>query len=150
MFAKRVSVTHSPRGTMAVARRFAKTLPNGSVVALRGPLGSGKTTFIKGMLWGLRGKPVADVRSPTFAILHIYPGRPPVFHYDWFRLERRSELERAGFFDLDTARAITVIEWAVRFASALPRARWEVRFAHVAPAKRRITLSVLSRRSRAG
>lgn len=124
---------------MALARRLAKGLRAGAVLALSGPLGSGKTTFIRGLLWGLRGRRV-PVRSPTFTLLHIYPGHLPVFHFDWFRLERPRELERVGFFDLDLSGAITVIEWADRFPKELPPERWDVRFSHLAPSARRIVI----------
>lgn len=133
-------ITSSARETRALGRSMAKHLEVGSVVALTGPLGSGKTTFVKGLVRGVNGTPEARVHSPTFALLHVYRGRISVFHFDWFRLENRSELDRAGFLDVEPSAAVTVIEWAERFSRDLPPGRWEVRFAHLGKNRRRITV----------
>jgi tRNA threonylcarbamoyladenosine biosynthesis protein TsaE len=111
--------------TIAFAREWAQALRPNDVVALRGDLGSGKTHFVKGLVAGCGS---ADrVTSPTFTILHEYRGgRLPVFHFDFYRLEHRAEVERLGFEEyLEDGGGLAVIEWADRFPELLPeRTRW--------------------------
>ncbi len=110
--------------TIAFAREWAQALRPNDVVALRGDLGSGKTHFVKGLVAGCGS---ADpVTSPTFTILHEYRGgRLPVFHFDFYRLEHRAEVERLGFEEYLEDGGLAVIEWADRFPELLPeRTRW--------------------------
>ena len=110
--------------TIAFARDWAQTLRPNDVVALRGDLGAGKTHFVKGVVAGYGS---ADpVTSPTFTILHEYRGgRLPVFHFDFYRLEDRGEVERLGFEEYLEDGGLAVIEWADRFPELLPeRTRW--------------------------
>jgi tRNA threonylcarbamoyladenosine biosynthesis protein TsaE len=96
----------------------------GSVLALKGDLGSGKTLFVKGVVAGLGSS--ADVTSPTFTILHEYRGgRLPVYHFDLFRVENQQALSRLGLDDYFFGDGISVIEWADRFPEFVPeQARW--------------------------
>jgi tRNA threonylcarbamoyladenosine biosynthesis protein TsaE len=107
-----------------MGRQFAKDLETGSVLALKGDLGSGKTIFVKGLVAGLRSR--ADVTSPTFTILHEYrEGRLPVYHFDFFRLEERQSIMRLGLDDYFFGDGVSVIEWADRFPEFIPQeARW--------------------------
>jgi tRNA threonylcarbamoyladenosine biosynthesis protein TsaE len=93
-------------------------------VGLTGDLGAGKTHFVKGLLAGLEGSDEAT--SPTFTLLHEYRGgRLPLYHFDFYRLQSRSEIEEIGFDDYLREGGVTVIEWADRFPEVLPvRARW--------------------------
>ena len=96
----------------------------GSVVALKGELGSGKTLFAQGLVAGLQSD--ATVTSPTFTIVHEYQGgRLPVYHFDFFRLENRESAARLGLEDYFFSDGISVIEWADRFQDLIPeQARW--------------------------
>lgn len=109
---------------MAHARAWATALRPNDVVALVGDLGAGKTHFVKGLVAGCGSN--AAVTSPTFTILHEYrDGRLPVFHFDFYRLVDRAEVERIGFEDCLDDSGVSVIEWADRFPELLPaRTHW--------------------------
>jgi len=96
----------------------------GSVLALQGELGSGKTLFTKGFVAAMGSK--AAVASPTFTIVHEYrDGRLPVYHFDFFRVENHQSLGRLGLDDYFFGDGVSVIEWADRFAEFIPeQARW--------------------------
>ena len=117
-------ISHSVEETIAFARDWAKSLQPNNVVALRGELGAGKTHFVKGLVAGCGS--AEPVTSPTFAILHEYGGgRLPVFHFDFYRLGHRSEVEGIGFEEYLQDDGVAVIEWADRFPELLPeRTRW--------------------------
>ena len=110
--------------TEAIGQRFAKDVDAGSVLALKGELGSGKTQLVKGLVAGLGSG--AAVTSPTFTILHEYSsGRFPVYHFDFFRLEDRQSVARLGLDDYFFGDGVSVIEWADRFPEFIPgQARW--------------------------
>ncbi len=110
--------------TVAFARGYAQALGPNDVVALRGELGAGKTHFVKGLVAGCGS--AEAVTSPTFTLLHEYRGgRLPVFHFDFYRIEKRTEIERLGFDDFLHEGGVAVVEWADRFPELLPeRARW--------------------------
>jgi tRNA threonylcarbamoyladenosine biosynthesis protein TsaE len=109
-----------------MGRRAAKQIHGGSVLALKGDLGSGKTLFVKGLVAGLGSRD--DVTSPTFTILHEYRGgRLPVYHFDFFRVDNRQSIERLGIDDYLFGDGVSVIEWADRFPEFIPeQARWIV------------------------
>ncbi len=98
------------------------------VIGLTGPLGAGKTEWVRGMAEGL-GVDTRLVTSPTFVIASEYPGRRPLAHVDFYRLESEPELEATGFMDLLDPGRVVAIEWADRFPGALPEERIEVRIA---------------------
>ena len=114
-------ISHSEKETIALAKKFAKTLKPGTVIALKGDLGSGKTTFIKGIAMGLGLKDPDEVKSPTFAIMHVYPTRPKLYHFDLYRFENSKEAEAIGFeeFTSDPA-VISCVEWPERAAQLIP------------------------------
>jgi len=117
-------ISNSPAETEAIGRQVAENIDVGSVLALKGELGSGKTLFVKGVVAGLGGS--ADVTSPTFTILHEYrAGRLPIYHFDLFRIENPQALARLGLDDYFFGDGISVIEWADRFPDFVPeQARW--------------------------
>ena len=118
-------ISNSPAETEAIGRQVAENIGVGSVLALKGDLGSGKTLFVKGVVGGLGSS--ADVTSPTFTILNEYRGggRLPVYHFDLFRVENPQALERLGLDDYFFGDGISVIEWADRFPEFVPeQARW--------------------------
>ena len=117
-------ISNSPAETEAIGRQFVKELNVGSILALEGELGSGKTQFTKGLVAGLESS--APVTSPTFTIIHEYPGgRLPVYHFDFFRLENRESVAQLGLDDYFFGDGVSVIEWADRFPELIPeQARW--------------------------
>ena len=117
-------ISNSPAETEAIGLQFAKELNVGSILALEGELGSGKTQFTKGLVAGL-GSSVPGT-SPTFTIIHEYPGgRLPVYHFDFFRLENRESVAQLGLDDYFFGDGVSVIEWADRFPELIPeQARW--------------------------
>jgi len=117
-------ISNSPAETEAIGRQLAEDIGVGSVLALKGELGSGKTVFVKGLVAGLGSR--ADVTSPTFTILHEYRGgRLPVYHFDFFRVEDRQSIARLGLDDYFFGDGVSVIEWADRFPELIPQqARW--------------------------
>ena len=132
-------VSSSVEETQAFGERLGRLLRAGDVVALRGELGSGKTTLIQGLARGLGLNPNA-VKSPTFVLMREHPGAVPLIHIDGYRLEGPPSI---AWLDLDLLFApqkITVVEWAERFEGLLPEAAVELRLAHVSANRRRITL----------
>jgi tRNA threonylcarbamoyladenosine biosynthesis protein TsaE len=117
-------ISNSASETAAIGRQFAKQLNAGSILALKGELGSGKTQFTKGLVAGLESS--VPVTSPTFTIIHEYPGgHLPVYHFDFFRLENRESVAQLGLDDYFFGDGISVIEWADRFPESIPeQARW--------------------------
>ena len=117
-------ISNSAAETEAIGRQFANNVDAGSVLALKGELGSGKTQFTKGLVAGLGSS--VPVTSPTFTIIHEYPGgRLPVYHLDFFRLEDQESVARLGLDDYFFGDGVSVIEWADRFPEFIPeQARW--------------------------
>ena len=117
-------ISNSPAETEEIGRQFAQRLHAGSVLALTGELGSGKTQFVKGLVAALGSD--AAVTSPTFTIVHEYPGgRLPIYHFDFFRLQDRQSIARLGLDDYFFGDGVSVIEWADRFPDLIPEnARW--------------------------
>jgi tRNA threonylcarbamoyladenosine biosynthesis protein TsaE len=112
-------ISNSPSETGAIGRQLAKNVEAGSVLALKGELGSGKTLFTKGLVAGLGSS--AAVTSPTFTIVHEYQGgRLPIYHFDFFRLENQESAARLGVQDYFFSDGVSVIEWADRFPDLLP------------------------------
>lgn len=129
----------SPERTAAFARRFARGLPPGTVLALVGPLGAGKTAFVKGLAAGL-GLPPREAVSPTFALVHEHPGPVPLFHADLYRLAGPDEAAELGLEDYAERGGILAVEWAERAAGLLPADAVTVRFEVTGPRERLITV----------
>lgn len=143
-----VFLSSSPEQTRAVARRLARSLEPGSVLAISGPLGSGKTEFVKGLAAGL-GLPAGAAASPTFTLLHEHPGEIPLFHADLYRLERPEQAADLGLDEYAEAGGILAVEWAERGAGFLPPGALPVRIEMLGPRERRITVGRGGRRGHA-
>ena len=107
--------------------RFASLLTEGSVVALYGDLGSGKTTCIRGLCRGLGVEQV--VTSPTFTLINEYRGRLPVYHFDFYRLESPEELWDLGLEEYFYGDGVCFIEWPEIVRDLLPADRIEIHLA---------------------
>ena len=110
--------THSPEETETVGAEVAREITSPAFIALYGDLGVGKTAFVRGLASVLA--PGVAVRSPTFALVNEYRGKPcSVFHFDMYRIEDEDELYSIGFYDyLD--RGVCVVEWSENIGYALP------------------------------
>jgi tRNA threonylcarbamoyladenosine biosynthesis protein TsaE len=131
-------ITQSETETHGLARELSLTLQAGDVLLLSGDLGSGKTTFVRGLAEGLGIDP-NDVSSPTFTLLHEYRGgRLTLYHADLYRLDKTATddlgLEETGVRD-----GVLAIEWPDRLSHDIPGARM-VRLEVVDDALRRITI----------
>ena len=108
--------SNSEKETEEIGAAFAKKLPRGSVVAMYGDLGAGKTAFIRGMAKGLGID--ARVSSPTFTIVNEYPGDPELIHFDMYRLGSSEELFDIGWEDYLSRNAVCAVEWSENVSDA--------------------------------
>jgi tRNA threonylcarbamoyladenosine biosynthesis protein TsaE len=109
----------SPEETLAWGAQLAGGLHAGDVIALCGQLGAGKTHVVKGLLAGLQSH--EEVTSPTFSLVHEYQqARLPVFHFDFYRMEREADLLNIGWDEYLDEPGVVVVEWADLFPALLP------------------------------
>ena len=111
-------LSNSPEETRDIGERLALSLSKGSVVALKGNLGSGKTCFTAGIALGLGI--CENVTSPTYTIISEYPGNPSLCHIDAYRLKDNRDFEDIGGLEILYSGAVCVIEWSERIYESLP------------------------------
>ena len=117
--------SNSEQQTEQLAVSFAERLKPGSIVALFGGLGAGKTAFVRGLAWGLGC--AGEICSPTYAIMNEYPGEAPLAHFDMYRVEGWESLESTGFFDyMGDGMHVLAVEWSENILAALPADAWRV------------------------
>lgn len=135
---QRTFVTHSPEESIALARKLGARLRAGDVLAYRGDLGAGKTTFTRGVALGM-GLPDM-VTSPTFALVHTY-GEPPLMlcHFDMYRITEE-ELETTGYYDYPLEECVFAVEWSENIVNALPPHTLFITLERLGDEERRITL----------
>jgi tRNA threonylcarbamoyladenosine biosynthesis protein TsaE len=139
---KYIFFSNFPAATSGLGRRVGELLKAGSVIALIGELGCGKTLFTRGLCDGL-GVPLRQVNSPTFVLVNEYQGRLPVLHMDLYRLGEIAEGFEIGILDY-LARAksgVMVVEWAEKTLSLLPDDHLKVKFHVLSARKRQIEFS---------
>ncbi len=112
-------VSNSTAQTEKYGEELAAELSAGTVVALYGDMGMGKTALVRGIARGMRLD--AEVSSPTFALVHDYGGQPPLIHFDMYRITGWDDLQSTGYFDYLSVGAVMVIEWAENIEAALPQ-----------------------------
>jgi len=131
--------SQSPEDTERLAARFFAQIAPNAIVAIYGPLGAGKTCFVRGIA-AAAGIPRDEVNSPSFTLITEYPGgKTPIFHFDLYRLKNTAELYAIGGEEYFTRDGIILIEWADNGWSCLPRKRYDVRFEIIDEQTRRIT-----------
>ncbi len=134
--------THSAEETIAFGRTLTELLAPPRLVLLRGDLGAGKTTLVKGIAAGFGAAKEDEVTSPTFTLVHEYHGpRVNVYHVDLYRIDRSRELETLGFDDLRTENSILLIEWGEKFARFVRERDVEISLERTGEDERRITVS---------
>jgi tRNA threonylcarbamoyladenosine biosynthesis protein TsaE len=131
-------VSSSPGETEALGERIAGGLTAGSIVALEGPLGAGKTCLARGIARRLGVKD--EITSPTYTIISEYSGSLPFYHIDAYRLEGEDDFENTGAEDLIYGGGISVIEWSDRIEKILPRGTVRVRLEILPDGRRHITV----------
>lgn len=111
--------TRSPEETISFAKKIGKLLRGGDIIAYRGGLGAGKTTFTRGVALGM-GLP-DEVSSPTFALVNEYRGKGlTLYHFDMYRIMNAEALETTGFYDYISDDSVIVCEWSENIADCLP------------------------------
>jgi tRNA threonylcarbamoyladenosine biosynthesis protein TsaE len=118
---KVVFQTKNPSETIRIGKRIGSLLTPGDVLALVGELGAGKTQFIKGLAAGTGVKKSTYLTSPSFTLINEYVGKMPFYHIDLYRLGSEREAEELGLEEYFQGGGITVIEWADKIPSLLPK-----------------------------
>jgi tRNA threonylcarbamoyladenosine biosynthesis protein TsaE len=137
--------------TIRVGREIAKLLDPPQFLILRGDLGTGKTTLVKGIAEALEAADPEEVTSPTFTLIHEYEGvkrhgdkLEPVllYHLDLYRLEGERQLDSLGLDELATPDSIVLVEWGEKFASVVKRSTGEIVMEAAGGDSRRITVTL--------
>lgn len=138
----RTFTTYSAEETTELGRRLAAELKPGSVVLLRGDLGAGKTTMVKGIAEGFNAARAEEVTSPTFTLIHEYRGpQVTLYHIDLYRIDTQRELYTLALDDLMTANSILLIEWGEKFARFAKERDVEIAIAHRGGDERLVTVT---------
>ena len=135
--------SHDAAETFALGRQLGEQLSGGEVLLLNGPLGAGKTVFVKGIASALNVDP-EEVTSPSFTLVNPYTGRLPLFHIDLYRLDEGSRAAEAVDLDelLTDERAVIVIEWAARLGNYPMNTKvWHIGITGDGEASRAISIS---------
>ena len=134
--------THSAEETIAFGRTLAETLAPPKLVVLRGELGSGKTTLVKGIAEAFHAASEEDVTSPTFTLVHEYRSpRVNVYHIDLYRVDTQRELETLGLDDLIAENSVLLIEWGEKFPRFQRERDVEIVLERVGESERRIQIT---------
>ncbi len=123
--------------TEALGRRLGSVLFPGSVVALVGPLGAGKTHLVRAVAEGLGIPDRRLVTSPTFVLIQEYPGRLPIYHFDAYRLHGEAEFADLGVHEYLDGDGACLIEWADRVPGCLPADHLRIELTVLGPTRRR-------------
>ena len=132
--------SHSPEETIAVGHQLTQYLEAGQMVILRGDLGAGKTTLVKGIAEGFAAAPQEDVTSPTFTLVHEYRGPAiTIFHIDLYRIETERELLTLGIDDLRAEPgSILLVEWGEKSQQIAAQSNGEISITRTGESDRRI------------
>lgn len=134
-------ITRSSEETIQVGRELASRLKPGTITLLRGDLGAGKTTLVKGIAEGFHAALAEDVTSPTFTLIHEY--RSPevtLYHIDLYRIDTQRELDTLALDDLIDPKSILLIEWGEKFERFRRERDLEIAIEHLGGDERRITV----------
>lgn len=134
--------TNSAEETIAFGRTLAELLSPPKLVLLRGDLGAGKTTLVKGIAAAFNAASEEDVTSPTFTLIHEYRGpRANLFHIDLYRIDTQRELDTLALDDLRAENSILLIEWGEKFPRFVRERDVEISLEREGESERRIRIS---------
>ena len=134
-------LTHSADETIALGRSLASALAPPKMVLLRGDLGAGKTTLVKGIARAFDAADEEDVTSPTFTLIHEYRGpRFNVYHVDLYRIDTPRQLETLGLDDLMTENSVLLLEWGEKFQCFVDERDVEIQIESLGENERRIRI----------
>jgi tRNA threonylcarbamoyladenosine biosynthesis protein TsaE len=137
------TTTHSEQETVDYGRSLAELLARSKIVLLRGDLGAGKTTIVKGIAEGFHAATQEDVTSPTFTLVHEYRGPwENLYHIDLYRVDTERELETLGLDDLLREKSILLIEWGDKFSRFQQEQDAEIALERLDDRSRRIVVTV--------
>jgi tRNA threonylcarbamoyladenosine biosynthesis protein TsaE len=135
-------VTRSPEETIALGRELASLLSPPKLVILRGDLGAGKTTLVKGIAHGFQAASEEDVTSPTFTLIHEYRGAlATLYHIDLYRIDTQRELDTLALDDLMGESNVLLIEWGEKFARFQGGRDVEITLHRISDMERRIEVN---------
>jgi len=138
---QREFTTKSAEETIALGRELASMLAPPKVVVLRGDLGAGKTTLVKGIAEGFQAASEDEVTSPTFTLIHEYRGPAAmVYHIDLYRIDTQRELDTLALDDLMNENSVLLIEWGEKFARFARERDVEIELRRVSETKRIISI----------
>ncbi len=103
--------SNSLEETLLIAKNVGRLIEQGTVIALYGDLGSGKTSFVQGLGQGFCVPKDCYITSPTYTIINEYPGRVYIYHVDLYRI-KKNDLEDIGFYEIFNSKSVVAIEWA--------------------------------------
>jgi tRNA threonylcarbamoyladenosine biosynthesis protein TsaE len=136
-------ITHSAEETIGLGRKLAAVLAPPKLVLLRGKLGAGKTTLVKGIAEGFQAASADNVTSPTFTLVHEYRGREVnVYHIDLYRVDTPRQLETLGIDDLIAENSVLLIEWGEKFARFVRERDVEIALVRRGETERRISVQM--------
>lgn len=144
-------VSQSAAETIAAGRRIAELLVPPKFLILRGDLGAGKTTLVKGIAEALQAAEPDEVTSPTFTLIHEYEGTRPagdhrepvmLYHLDLYRVENERQLDSLGIEELSSPDSIVLVEWGEKFPSVVKRSQGEIEMRATGGDSRSITLTM--------
>lgn len=134
--------THSADETTELGRKLSTEIKPGAVVLLRGDLGAGKTTLVKGIAEGFQAAAAEDVTSPTFTLIHEYRGpQVTLFHIDLYRIDTQRELDTLALDDLITPQSILLIEWGEKFKRFVKERDAEIAIENLSGDDRRVVFT---------
>lgn len=131
--------------TEAFGRRLGAALFPGSVVALIGPLGAGKTHLVRAIAEGLGIRDRRMVASPTFGLIHEYPARLPIYHFDVYRLKNLAEFQDLGVHEYFEGQGVCLIEWADKVEPCLPDEYLRIEIEITGETTRRLRLTAVGK-----
>jgi tRNA threonylcarbamoyladenosine biosynthesis protein TsaE len=135
-------VTSSAEETVELGVDLARLLTVPKLILLRGDLGAGKTTLVKGIAVALGAAEADAVTSPTFTLVHEYAGSVRVLHLDVYRLETERQLSTLGIEEMLGGESLVLVEWGDKFASLVERSDGEIEIENTGDDSRRIRVSL--------